>query len=184
MRRDFVVTNYNKCFINFYYVLFMKNIITKILLVFSVLFLTSAGLWAQDGGSEATVAEEDKSKIRFNGLGRTLMAQTTIDGDVLQADTNTVGRLTDGEFLLDLAVNATPNKTSEVQAIVRLRNEFGGFFGAGMSIEVRELWARGIIADFIKYRVGDMDVAVSPYTLFSPDEEAVSYTHLTLPTKA
>ncbi len=149
----------------------MKNIVTKILLVLSVLLWTSAGLWAQDGGSEATVADDDKSKIRFNGLGRTLMSQTSIGGDVLKADTNTIGRLTDGEFLLDLAINATPNKTSEVQAIVRLRNEFGGFFGAGMSVEVRELWARGIIADFIKYRVGDMDLAMSPYTLFSPDEE-------------
>ncbi len=163
--------NYNRCFVNFYYVLFMKNIVTKIFLVLSVFVWTGAGLWAQDGGSEATVAEEDKSKIRFNGLGRTLMSQTSIGGDVLEADTNTIGRLTDGEFLLDLAVNATPNKTSEVQAIVRLRNEFGGFFGAGMSVEVRELWARGIIADFIKYRVGDMDLAMSPYTLFSPDAE-------------
>lgn len=104
-------------------------------------------------------------------MGRTLINRTGIEGDVVLADTNTIGRLTDGEFLLDLKVNATPNKSSEVQAILRLRNEFGGFFGAGISLEVRELWARGIIADFVKYRVGDMDVAVSPYTLFSPDEE-------------
>lgn len=149
----------------------MKNIVTKILLVIGILFWTGSGLWAQDGGSEATVAEEEKSKIRFNGLGRTLLTKTGIEGDVVTEDTMTIGRLTDGEFLLDLAINATPNKTSEVQAIVRLRNEFGGFFGAGMSVEVRELWARGIIADFIKYRVGDMDIVMSPYTLFSPDEE-------------
>ena len=149
----------------------MKNIVTKILLILGVFCFTEVSLKAQDGGSEATIADEDKSKVQFNGLGRTLMNQTSIEGDVLQADTNTIRRLTDGEFLLDLAINATPNKTSEVQGIVRLRNEFGGFFGAGISIEVRELWARGIIADFIKYRVGDMDIAVSPYTLFSPDQE-------------
>ncbi len=149
----------------------MKNIVTKILLILGVFCFTEVSLRAQDGGSEATIADEDKSKVQFNGLGRTLMNQTSIEGDVLQADTNTIRRLTDGEFLLDLAINATPNKTSEVQGIVRLRNEFGGFFGAGISIEVRELWARGIIADFIKYRVGDMDIAVSPYTLFSPDQE-------------
>ncbi len=144
---------------------------TKFLLISGILFCSGTGLLAQDGGSEATVAEEEKATIRFNGLGRTLLSRTGIGGDVVTEDTSTIGQLTDGEFLLDLAINATPNKTSEVQAIVRLRNEFGGFFGAGMSIEVRELWAKGIIADFLKYRVGDMDVVVSPYTLYSPDEE-------------
>jgi len=146
----------------------MKNLFTKILLLAGIILWTVVGLQGQDGGSEATVADEEKGKIRFNGLGRTLLSRTGIEGDVVQADTNTIDRLTDGEFLLDLAVNATPNKSSEVQTIIRLRNEFGGFFGAGMSVEVRELWARGIIADFVKYRVGDMDVVMSPYTLFSP----------------
>ena len=149
----------------------MKNLFTKILLLAGIILWTVVGLQGQDGGSEATVADEEKGKIRFNGLGRTLLSRTGIEGDVVQADTNTIDRLTDGEFLLDLAVNATPNKSSEVQTIIRLRNEFGGFFGAGMSVEVRELWARGIIADFVKYRVGDMDVMMSPYTLFSPEEE-------------
>jgi len=63
--------------------------------------------------------------------------------------------------------------TGFAQVGLRLRNELGGFFGAGQSIEVRELWARGIIADIIKYRVGDMDMAMSPYTLFNPFEEGV-----------
>jgi len=154
-----------------FYVLFMKNIFIKICWLLVLALCAGSNLLAQDGGSEATIADDEKSKIRFNGLGRTILTQTSIAGDVIEADTNTIDRLTDGEFLLDLAINATPNKNSEVQAIVRLRNEFGGFFGAGMSIEVRELWARGIIADFVKYRVGDMDVVMSPYTLFSPDEE-------------
>ncbi len=149
----------------------MKNIITKFLLICSFFLCSEVGLVAQDGGSKATEAEEEKGTIRFNGLGRTFLSRTGIEGDVIMEDTSTIGRLTDGEFLLDLAINATPNKTSEVQAIVRLRNEFGGFFGAGMTVEVRELWARGIIADFLKYRVGDMDVVMSPYTLYSPDEE-------------
>jgi len=149
----------------------MKNLITKLLLISGILLCSGTGLFAQDGGSQATVAEDEKASIQFNGLGRTLLSRTGIGGDVVKEDTSTIGRLTDGEFLLDLAINATPNKTSEVQAIVRLRNEFGGFFGAGMSVEVRELWARGIIADFLKYRVGDMDVVMSPYTLYSPDEE-------------
>jgi hypothetical protein len=50
---------------------------------------------------------------------------------------------------------------------LRLRNEFGGFFGSGVSVEVRELWARGIIANTFKYRVGDFDHVQTPYTFYN-----------------
>jgi hypothetical protein len=149
----------------------MKYTLLKLFFALSFLVFQVNFLSAQDGSARATEKEEEGKKIRFNGLGRTIMAQTDIDGAILESDSSTVVSQTDGEFLLDLAVNATPNKNTEVQTILRLRNEFGGFFGAGMSVEVRELWARGVIADAVKYRVGDMDVVMSPYTLFNPDEE-------------
>ncbi len=114
---------------------------------------------------------QDDAKLQFNGLGRANLLQTGIEGEVLEGDTTTPRSNTDGEFLLDLKMNAQPNTKTEVQAILRLRNEFGGFFGSGVTVEVRELWARGVIANRIKYRVGDMDVVMSPYTFFSPDEE-------------
>ena len=149
----------------------MKYSLLKLLFLASILVFPFSFASAQDGSSKATEKEEEKTKVRFNGLGRTIISKTGIDGNLLDTDTSTIESLTDGEFLLDMEINATPNKNSEVQAILRLRNEFGGFFGAGMSVEVRELWARGIIADVLKYRVGDMDVAMSPYTLFNEVEE-------------
>ena len=148
----------------------MKYILLPFILIISLLTLPT-GLFAQDGSAKASEKEEEGPKLRFNGLGRTLMTNTSIDGDVLDADSSTIESLTDGEFLLDLAINATPNDKTEVQTILRLRNEFGGFFGSGISVEIRELWARGIIANAIKYRVGDMDEVMTPYTLFMPDEE-------------
>ncbi len=149
----------------------MKYTLLQFLFVAGLMVLQVNFLSAQDGSARATEKEEEGKKIHFNGLGRANILQTGIDGKILETDTSTVRNLTDGEFLLDLAVNATPNDKTEVQTILRLRNEFGGFFGSGMSVEVRELWARGIIADALKYRVGDMDVAMSPYTLFNPNEE-------------
>ena len=141
---------------------------------FLALTLGLAGTgFAQVGlGSNSDKDESDK-KIRFNGMGRASMQQTNLGGSILDTLNNEVDQETDGEFVLDLAINATPNKVTEVQGILRLRNELGGFFGAGQSIEVRELWARGIIADIIKYRVGDMDMVMSPYTLFNSNEEGV-----------
>ena len=70
-----------------------------------------------------------------------------------------------------MAINAQPNDNTEVQGILRIRNEFGGFFGAGVTVEVRELWARGLIANTVSYRVGDFDHVMTPYTLFLADEE-------------
>ncbi|MFK8057666.1 MAG: hypothetical protein AB8F78_16185 [Saprospiraceae bacterium] len=143
----------------------------------ALLFVLAIGLagtgFAQVGlGSDGDNKESDK-KIRFNGMGRANMQQTQLDGPILDTLNGEVDRVTDGEFVLDLAINATPNKVTEVQAILRLRNELGGFFGAGQSIEVRELWARGIVADIVKYRIGDIDMVMSPYTLFNPLEEGV-----------
>jgi hypothetical protein len=118
-------------------------------------------------------ADEGGLGVRFNGYGRSLIQQTGLGGDVLDADTIAVENRADGEFLLDLAVNAQPNDVTEVQGVIRIRNEFGGFFGAGATVEVRELWVRGVIADVLRYRAGDMDVALTPYTLFLPEADGV-----------
>ncbi len=149
----------------------MKYTFIKLFICLSILAFSFQDAFAQDGSSEATVQEEDRSKIKFNGLGRAILSQTGIGGDILNSDSSTVENNTDGEFLLDLAINAYPNKNTEVQSILRLRNEFGGFFGAGVSVEVRELWIRGVIAEIMKYRVGDMDLVMSPYTLFNSPED-------------
>ncbi len=142
-------------------------------LLFALAFGLAGTGFAQVGlGSDKDKSESDK-KVRFNGLGRTSIQQTNLDGPILDTLNGEVNQVTDGEFLLDVAINATPNDVTEVQGILRLRNELGGFFGAGQSIEVRELWARGIIADIVKYRVGDMDMVMSPYTLYMPIEEGV-----------
>lgn len=145
------------------------------LLAAGILFVGSlTAAFAQDGSARPSEKEATGGKgVQFNGLGRTLLSNTDIDGNVLESDTGTTRRFTDGEFLLDLQMNATPNEKTEVQTILRLRNEFGGFFGAGMTVEVRELWARGIIADVVEYHVGDMDLALTPYTFFNFNEEAM-----------
>ncbi|OZC03555.1 hypothetical protein BSZ36_11525 [Rubricoccus marinus] len=126
---------------------------------------------AQQGG--APDPQEDGPGLRFNGLGRSIIQQSDLGGTITDTDTSTVETLADGNFVLDLAVNAQPNRSTEVQGTIRLRNEFGGFFGAGATVEIRELWARGVIADRVRYRVGDMNLALTPYTLFLPDEDGV-----------
>jgi hypothetical protein len=119
----------------------------------------------------APEAGEPGPGLQFNGLGRTYIQQSGLGGALAGSDTVTAKTLTDGEFVLDLAVNAQPNRSTEIQGVIRLRNEFGGFFGTGATVEIRELWARGVIADAIRYRVGDMDLALTPYTVFLSDPD-------------
>lgn len=145
----------------------MNIIYTKylsLIFIVPVLFVSIPLVQAQGAPQETEV----RPGVRFNGLGRAYIQQADLGGALMETDTTTAGTLSDGEFILDLAVNAMPNRTTEVQGVLRLRNEFGGFFGSGVTVEVRELWARGIIADAIEYRVGDMDLALTPYTVFSP----------------
>lgn len=151
-----------------------KLYLTKYLLALAVFFTVAFEGHAQtEGALSDEEAEEFLKGVNFNGLGRVYLQQSDIAGDVLDNDTLTPRNNTAGEFLLDLKINATPNEKTEIQSILRLRNEFGGFFGAGQSIEVRELWARGIIGKAIEYRVGDMDVEMSPFTFYVPEEEGV-----------
>lgn len=152
----------------------MIHTLPKVSLLTAWLLLLCAGAgWAQDGSSRPAEQDKKTNPVQFNGLGRAIMNNTDLGGQLLDTDTTTARRLTDGEFLLDLAINAQPGEDFEVQGILRLRNEFGGFFGAGVTVEIRELWARGVIANTIKYRVGDFDHAMTPYTFFMQDEEGI-----------
>lgn len=136
-----------------------------------VLPLLAIALAAPAGAQGAPPATETGPGVRFNGYGRTYIQQSDLGGTLAATDTSTAENLFDGEFVLDLAVNAQPTRAVEVQGVIRLRNEFGGFFGAGATVEIRELWARGVLADAIRYRLGDMDLALTPYTLFLADED-------------
>ena len=125
---------------------------------------------AQEGGEPEADAGPG---VRFNGLGRAYIQQADLGGTVTDSDTTTAETLADGEFVLDLEVAAQPNRVTEVSGVLRLRNEFGGFFGSGVTVEVRELWARGVIAGAVEYRLGDMDYALTPYTVFLPEADGV-----------
>ena len=57
---------------------------------------------AQDGSSRPSEQGEKRQIVQINGLGRANINNTSINGDLLEGDTSTARKLTDGEFLLDL----------------------------------------------------------------------------------
>jgi hypothetical protein len=116
--------------------------------------------------------------VYFNGLGRALVTSESLKGNVLRPDTS-IGqprdttskrKSTDGYTLFDLGVNAQPNESLRASAILRVRNAFGGFYGDGTTLQFRQIRLDGIIAKKVKYEIGDIDLELTPYTLFNFEE--------------
>lgn len=108
-------------------------------------------------------AQTPLPKFSINGGAR---AVYFADRLALNGDTTTLPRENSGHVLADLGVSVRPNSATEVLAMVRIRNDYGGFWGSGVSFDVRQLTVKGLIQNRFKYTVGDMDYALTPYTMF------------------
>jgi hypothetical protein len=115
--------------------------------------------------------------VYFNGLGRAIVTNDRLKGLALdpatpgsKPDTANNRKGTGGYTLLDLGVNAQPNESLRASAILRVRNEFGGFYGDGSRLEFRQLRLDGVLNKVVKYEIGDIDLSLTPYTLYNFDE--------------
>ncbi len=123
--------------------------------------------------------------VYFNGLGRALVTSESLNGNVLREDTTAITghpkdttskrKSTGGYTLFDLGINAQPSEALRASAILRIRNAFGGFYGDGSSLVFRQLRMDGIIAKKVKYEIGDIDLELTPYTMFNFDETYHDY---------
>jgi hypothetical protein len=135
-----------------------KNIDTmskKLILLFFVL-VSSHAVFAQDS-----------DKVKFGAYGRALQQNTTLDAeDTLHAD-----NVSKGHVLVDLGININPDKRTEVQAIIRMRSDIGGFYTAGSALQLRQLYIKGLIGKYFSYQVGDLYLQMSPYTFYNNNAE-------------
>tara|TARA_B100001093_G_scaffold76751_1_gene67660 strand:+ start:7440 stop:9182 length:1743 start_codon:yes stop_codon:yes gene_type:complete len=107
--------------------------------------------------------------IWFDGLSRSYFARDAIDKSM--SDTLSAKNSSNGYNLIDLNTHVNPTKDIEIFAQLRIRNYFGGFFGSGTQISVRQLKAKGIINNKIRFSVGDLFLKQSKFTLYNYDEE-------------
>tara|TARA_B100002052_G_scaffold166263_1_gene151424 strand:+ start:17666 stop:19420 length:1755 start_codon:yes stop_codon:yes gene_type:complete len=129
-----------------------------ILIVFVAVFLSNISLHAQI-----------RENIWFDGLSRSYFARDAVDKST--DDTISARNSSNGYNLLDLNTHVNPIKDIEIFAQLRIRNSFGGFFGSGTEINVRQLKAKGVINNKIRFSVGDLFLKQSKFTLFNYDEE-------------
>ncbi len=104
--------------------------------------------------------------VTFSGLGRAVVDNTQFK----DIDSSKIGKNTRGYTLFDLGINAQPNDEFKASVVLRLRNEFGGFFGNGAAFEFRQMRLEGILGKVVKYEIGDIDVGLTKYTVYNSDE--------------
>ena len=133
-----------------------------LLIVFVAFFLSDISLHAQS-----------RESIWFDGLSRSYFARDAVDNETID-DTISARNTSNGYNLLDLNTHVNPIDDIEIFAQLRIRNSFGGFFGSGTEINVRQLKAKGVINNKIRFSVGDLFLKQSKFTLHNYDEELSS----------
>jgi len=118
------------------------------------------------------LAQAQPRKFQVNGAARGYFFSNTLGIDEAQ-DSVSTRKANYGHTLLDLGFSIFPNKETEVIGMFRIRNELGGFWGGGVSFDVRQLTLKGVAGNVLKYQLGDIDIKMTPYTLYNTQEEGV-----------
>ena len=113
--------------------------------------------WGQDH-------EEAASQYWLDGFARTWFTSNSMVNQPEPA-------VSAGWNLLDLNPHVNPTPNVEVFAQVRVLNEFGGFFGQGTQVDVRQLRVSGVLNGKVRFNVGDIYLNQSQYTLHADDGE-------------
>lgn len=53
--------------------------------------------------------------------------------------------------------------------MIRIKNQLGGFYGAGVTFDVRQLYVKGIISNVVRYQLGDINYKLTPFTFYNND---------------
>jgi hypothetical protein len=123
--------------------------------------------------TQISYAQKDR-KVTFVGGARSIMTNNNmVVTDTLLADTTTAKRNTGGYALVDIGVNIKPNKNTEILGMFRIKNNFGGFWGGGVTYDVRQLYIKGVIANAVRYQLGDLNLKQTPFTLYNHHADAL-----------
>jgi hypothetical protein len=120
------------------------------------------------------VFAQEERKFSFVGGARGIVYADDLKEDLPEPDTITAPKLNSGHVLADLGINIRPNKSTEIQGMIRIRNDYGGFWGSGVSFDVRQLYIKGVIGGIFRYQLGDINYKMTEYTLWNSEQEIVS----------
>lgn len=108
-------------------------------------------------------------KLQFFGLGRAIISREKLQQGLPPSDTTNPTQGMGGYTLLDLGLRYHPYHHFRTHGILRIKNQFGQFWGEGTSVSVRELRIEGVAAKIVHFEIGDLDVKFSPFSLYTHD---------------
>ena len=114
-------------------------------------------------------AQDTTRKVWLSGAARGVLfgdQYSLQDGK----DSITPSRLNNGHTMVDLTANIRPNQNTYINAQLRVRNDYGGFWGGGVTFDLRQLYVKGVVAKAIRYQLGDINYKLTPYTFFNNNE--------------
>ena len=111
--------------------------------------------------------------VEFVGGARSLITNNEIGVQDSLPDSTTVKKNTGGYALIDLGVNIKPNKNVEILGMFRVLNNYGGFWGSGVTFSVRQLWLKGVLGDVLRYQIGDLNLKQTPFTLYNHNADRI-----------
>lgn len=114
---------------------------------------------------------QNSPKFSMKGGARSVLANSELQVKDSVPDKVTAPKNAGGYALIDLGFNIRPNKNTEILGMIRINNRFGGFWGAGVTFNVRQLWLKGVIADKVRYQLGDINLKQTPFTFWNHDED-------------
>lgn len=117
------------------------------------------------------ILAQNAPKFKVKGGARSLLSNAEITVQDSVPDEVTARKNAGGYALMDLGFNIMPNKNTEIMGMIRINNKFGGFWGAGVTFDVRQLWLKGIIADKVRYQLGDINLKQTPFTFWNHNED-------------
>jgi hypothetical protein len=113
-------------------------------------------------------ANAQNNNFTINGLGRSIISQNDLGGNLTKDNNSFQQSGTAGYNLFDLQTNLNVDSNFQAMAILRAKSPFGALFGQGTTFDFRQFAMMGKIGGF-KYEIGDIRVQLSPYTVFNND---------------
>ena len=124
----------------------------------------------------SVTASYAQMQFSFNGLGRAIVTSNKMGGPTLNNDTTSRSKGVSGYTLFDLQPNILINNNVKVNAILRLRNPFGSFYGANTAFSFRQFQVMGRIGKIVDYEIGDIYLGgMTKYSLYKPFETDHQY---------
>jgi len=100
-------------------------------------FILGLGLSAQ---------AQESSKFTLNGLGRSIITNNELGGEITKDDETFQQSAVSGYNLFDLQTNLNVDSSFQAMAILRAKSPFGAMFGQGTTFEFRQFTMMGVLS--------------------------------------